>query len=200
MTEPGKRWNHNIHYYPLILSAVPPGCERALDVGCGEGMLVRALARRVPHVVGIDEDGAGIDLARQQSLAGQTAFVRGDFLSSSFAPGSFGLITCVAALHHMDPADALTAMSGLLATGGVLVVVGLARPVLSDRPREAAAVFANIGYRLARGYWEHPSPVVWPPPHTYTEIRELAGRTLPGVHYRRHLLWRYSLTWTKPAG
>jgi SAM-dependent methyltransferase len=176
-TEPDKRWNHNIHYFPLALAAIPPGCERALDVGCGEGMLVRQLARRVPYVVGIDEDATSIDLARQESLAqrqgltrqqglarqrslaGQTAFVRGDFLSNPFPSGSFGLVTCVAALHHMDPLAALTTMSGLLAPGGVLVVVGLARPALSDRPREAAAVFANIGYRLARGYWEHRPPL-----------------------------------------
>lgn len=24
-------------------------------------------------------------------------------------------------------------------------------------------------------------------------------RLLPGARYRRHLLWRYSLIWTKPA-
>jgi 2-polyprenyl-3-methyl-5-hydroxy-6-metoxy-1,4-benzoquinol methylase len=51
---PGRRWNHNIHYYPLVLAAVPAGCRRALDVGCGEGQLTRELAVRVPEVVGID--------------------------------------------------------------------------------------------------------------------------------------------------
>jgi hypothetical protein len=25
-----------------------------------------------------------------------------------------------------------------------------------------------------------------------------AARVLPGVRYRRHLLWRYSLLWQKP--
>ena len=25
-----------------------------------------------------------------------------------------------------------------------------------------------------------------------------AARLLPGARYRRHLLWRYSLLWTKP--
>jgi hypothetical protein len=27
-----------------------------------------------------------------------------------------------------------------------------------------------------------------------------ARSLLPGVRYRRHLLWRYSLLWRKPAG
>ncbi len=39
MTKRSGRWSHNIHYHPLILSAVPAGCERALEVGCGEGIL-----------------------------------------------------------------------------------------------------------------------------------------------------------------
>lgn len=89
-----RRWNHNIHYYPLILAAIPPGCQRVLDVGCGEGMLARQLAHRVPRVVGIDQDSASIELARRQGPAGQIEFVHGDFLTHSFPPASFGLITC----------------------------------------------------------------------------------------------------------
>ena len=53
MTGQDRRWNHNTHYYPLVLAAVPDGCRRALDVGCGEGLLTRELAVRVPEVVGI---------------------------------------------------------------------------------------------------------------------------------------------------
>jgi hypothetical protein len=30
-------WNHNRHHHRVILAAVPPGSERALDVGCGTG-------------------------------------------------------------------------------------------------------------------------------------------------------------------
>ena len=30
-------------------------------------------------------------------------------------------------------------------------------------------------------------------------IDDSAARTLPGVRYRRHLLWRYSLLWRKPG-
>src|SRR6516165_6467019 len=71
-----RRWNHNTHYYPLILATVPAGCQRVLDVGCGEGMLARQLARRVPRVVGIDQDTTSIELARRQDLDGQIEFVR----------------------------------------------------------------------------------------------------------------------------
>jgi len=194
-----RRWNHNTHYYPLILAAVPDGCLRALDVGCGEGLLTRELAVRVPEVVGIDNDEPSIALAREQGPEGRAEYVLGDFLGYPFPAASFSLVNCVAALHHMDPAAALTRMAELLTPGGVLVVNGVARPAPRDLPLDLAAVVANLGYRAARGYWHHPSPVVWPPPHTYREIRALAEDLLPGVRYRRHLLWRYSLTWTRPA-
>ena len=39
-------WNHNVHYQPVILNAVPPGCRTALDVGCGDGLLASRLAAR----------------------------------------------------------------------------------------------------------------------------------------------------------
>jgi hypothetical protein len=34
--------------------------------------------------------------------------------------------------------------------------------------------------------------------HTYAEMQALARPALPGVRYRRTLLWRYSLAWAKP--
>jgi len=199
MSKQDRRWNHNTHYYPLVLAAVPDGCLRALDVGCGEGMLARELAARVPQVVGIDTHEPSLELAREQGSQGRVEYVLGDFLEYPFPAASFGLVSCVAALHHLDPAAALTRMSGLLAPGGALVVNGVARSRWFDLPLDVVAVIVNLGYRAVRGYWHHPSPVVWPPPHTYREIRALARDLLPGVRYRRHLLFRYSLTWTKPA-
>ena len=73
------RWNHNIQYHPLVLAAVPPGCRRALDVGCGEGQLTRELRRRVDEVVGLDPDGPGVALARAQAGPG-LSYVVGDVL------------------------------------------------------------------------------------------------------------------------
>jgi SAM-dependent methyltransferase len=162
-------------------------------------MLARQLADRVPEVVGIDQDAASVAAARRQGPGGRVGFVRGDFLAHPFPPASFSLISCVAALHHMDAAAALARMSQLLAPGGALVVVGLARSRLTDLPLDGVAVIANLGHRVAKGYWRQPSPIVWPPPHSYREIGVLAGEMLPGVRYRRHLLWRYSLVWVKPA-
>ncbi|MQY12171.1 hypothetical protein SRB5_23010 [Streptomyces sp. RB5] len=37
------------------------------------------------------------------------------------------------------------------------------------------------------------------PGMSYARVRAEARRVLPGVRYRRGLLWRYSLVWRKPG-
>ncbi len=200
MISESERWNHNIHYHRLILNAVPAEAGQVLDVGCGEGMLARRLRRLVPNVVGIDLDQPSIDMAKDQSPADSIDYRQGDFLTYPFSPESFDVVTSVATLHHMDAAAALTRMRKLLPPGGTLAVVGLARSQLpADLPIEVAAVLTNRIYRLTQSHWEHPSPTVWPPPETYSSMRRLATQLLPSARYRRHLLWRYSITWTKPS-
>ena len=66
MTQATDYWNHNVHYQPVILGPVPPGCESAIDVGCGDGMLAGKLAARGATVTGIDLDERMIGLARER--------------------------------------------------------------------------------------------------------------------------------------
>ncbi|RNG26068.1 class I SAM-dependent methyltransferase [Streptomyces botrytidirepellens] len=192
----GRRWNHNIHYHTRILRAVPDGARHALDVGCGEGMLARELRRTVPHVTGIDLHGPSIDQARAHP--GDIDYVLGDFLTHPFAPASFDVIASVATLHHMDAATGLARMRDLLRPGGVLAVVGLARDTPRDLPHVVAGVVVGTAHRAVKGQWQHPSPIVWPPPVTYRQMRALAAEVLPGARYRRHVLFRYSIVWHKP--
>src|SRR5690349_21067719 len=49
-------WNHNVHYQPVILRAVPAGCGAALEVDCGDGLLASRLAERCAEVIAIDLD------------------------------------------------------------------------------------------------------------------------------------------------
>jgi SAM-dependent methyltransferase len=190
-------WNHNIHYHPLILGAVPAGCQRGLDVGCGEGGLARELRQVVPHVLAIDCDGPVIDRARQQDNGAGVEYVTGDFLAYDLRPGSFDVIVSVAALHHMNTAAALSRMRQLLRPGGTLALVGLARSRLRDLPAEVAGVVGHRVLLVGKKYQEVNAPTIWPPPQTYAQVRRTASDTLPGVRYRRHLLWRYSLVWVK---
>ena len=194
------RWNHNIEYHSVILDALANTVGRVLDVGCGEGTLTRELGTRVADVTGIDVDASSIDLARRTTAAPNVHYVQSDVLVAPFRPESFDAIVSVAALHHLDLEDGLTQMVSLLRPGGVLAAVGLARSRrVLDLPRDLVATVASRVLRRRRTYWEHSAPMVWPPPETFAGCRRVAESTLPGVRFRRCLLWRYSLVWTKPA-
>lgn len=197
---PSPQWNHNIHYHPLILDTIPADAQRALDLGCGEGHLARELRQLLPEVTAVDVDPTSIELAREQDPNHEIDYRCDDLLTADLEPGSFDLVASVATVHHLDARTALRRMSDLVRPGGRLVVIGLARAELpADLGREVAAVLAHRWHTLTRTPWEHPSPTVWPPPETFTRMRDIANEALPGVHYRRHLLWRYSLLWIKPA-
>jgi SAM-dependent methyltransferase len=198
VTEGDNRWNHNIHYHPLILSAIPPGCSSALDIGCGEGILARELSQLIPKVTGIDLDEPSLQLAREQDAGREISFVVGEFLTYPFE-GTFGFITSVAALHHMDMRQALTRMARLLSPGGTLAVIGLARSrIPADLPADLAGAALHRVHLASRDYWQHSAPMVWPP-ETYRSAKRVAPSVRPGVRYRRRLLWRYSLVWSKPS-
>jgi SAM-dependent methyltransferase len=197
---PERRWNHNLHYHALLLAAVPRGAKRALDVGCGEGTLARRLRRIVPRVTAIDVDEPSLALARAQPGAAEIDYVHGDVMTAPLEPGSFDYVVCVAALHHMDPAEGLARMRDLLRPGGVLAVLGLARGTYPrDLPRELTAAAVSRVVRVRRGEWESPAPTIWPPAHTYGEMRAIAQDVLPGARFRHHLYFRYSIVWSKDA-
>jgi SAM-dependent methyltransferase len=192
-------WNHNIHYHPVVIAAVPDGASRALDVGCGDGRLARELRALVPHVTAIDRDGPSLQAASAADGGLGIEYLLDDFLRQDFAPGSFDFICSIATLHPLDAAAALRRMSELLQPGGSLAIIGLAtRNGLWELPAEAAGAVAHRYHRLRGLYLEQTAPIVWPPPHTYAQMRRIALDVLPGATFRRRLLWRYSLVWTKP--
>jgi ubiquinone/menaquinone biosynthesis C-methylase UbiE len=158
------------------------------------------LRRVVRHVSAIDRDLASIEGGRaQDSPAGAMEYVVGDVLAYPFPAASFDLVVSVAALHHMDATAGLDRIRLLLRPGGTPIVIGLARSRLPrDLPVEIAAVLGNAVHRMTKCYWEQTAPTVWPPPLTYAQMRSIADGVLPGVRFRRHLLWRYSLIWIKP--
>ncbi len=191
-------------YQSIIVDHIPPGCERALDVGCGLGQLTRRLRLYVPDVFGIDNDQQSVEHARHHPDASDITYLHGDFLDWDFPSETFDLITSVASLHHMNATAALERMRDLLRPAGMMAIVGVARG--SSAIDVALTVPAAIGARLhsaiARVHTapkpdSYSAPLCWPPPASYSEMRQLARRLLPGVRYRRHLYWRYSLIWRK---
>jgi SAM-dependent methyltransferase len=190
------RWNHNLHYQQQILGAVPSACGTALDVGCGDGSLARLLARRCPDVTGIDLDETMIDIARRGT---SQRFIHHNFLTYPFMPGSFDFVCANTSLHHMDFAKALHKLAEILRPGGRLAVIGLGKDQgPADWAISAVAVVPNLAYRARYGYAQNPAMPVLEADMTWAQCRATATQVLPGVRYRRLLLWRYFLLWDKP--
>ncbi|WP_062380931.1 class I SAM-dependent methyltransferase [Demequina pelophila] len=225
-----QRWNYNIHYMDGLLPTIPEHARTALDVGCGEGHLARALAARGLTVTGIDSDPEAIARARGQAttvellesggedgedgedgdggtgpevapaMSAPIGYRVGDVLTEDLPEGGFDVVTASATLHHMDLEAGLARLKGLVAPGGRLLVVGMAKSNWpQDLPRDVWATFVDKFHRLFRGYWDHGCECAWPAPHTFADVQRVAKELLPGSEYTRELLWRYTLTWDRPA-
>jgi SAM-dependent methyltransferase len=199
-TAPGEYWNHNVHYQRVILDAVPERCGAAVDIGCGDGLLACRLAARCAAVTGVDQDERMIAAARERARASTgVSFVQADFMAYPLEDASFDFACANTALHHMDFGAALGKMARILRPGGRLAVVGLgANGSPADWIIGAAGIPVNLWYRRTRGE-SYPGAPVRAPDLTWSQVRSVAARVLPGARYRRHLLWRYSVTWVKPA-
>ncbi len=193
-----ERWNPNLHAQEALLRAhVPAGARRGLDVGCGEGETARRLRRFVPSVVGVDRHEPSIEEAR--SYGDDIEYVLGDLASVELPRQSFDVVSAVAMLHHIDQREGLRLLTSLVAPGGVLLVVSHARPALRDYPMELADAIRVRRYTFTRHTWGTTSPIVWPPPLTYAETRDVSLEVLPDAEYRRVPYFRYALTWRAPT-
>ncbi|MER7153749.1 class I SAM-dependent methyltransferase [Streptomyces lydicus] len=199
---PRPYWNHNVHYHRLVRDAVPDGCARALDIGCGDGLLVAELAGRVAEVTGVDRSAAMVRLARARGATlPNAAFVEADVMTAEeLRPGAYDFVTAVAVVHHIGFEAAARRMAELLAPGGRLVIIGLAsnRTLLDRCVSGAGLPAARLLARRHGGKNGPPGMPVEDSDMSWGEVRRAARDCLPGSRFRRHLLWRYSVVWDKP--
>ena len=99
--------------------------KAVLDVGCGDGALALALAKRGAVVTGIDSCGAMIDAARKRAadLGADIAFERANAGWLPFQPEYFEVITAVMVLCFLDDAQTvLREAARALKPGGRLII------------------------------------------------------------------------------
>lgn len=192
-------WSHNDAFHPWILSRLPDQREHALDVGCGRGGLIAALAAHFNYATGLDPN-ADMRHAADQYCAGLTN-VTVSGASFDAAPGPVDLVTMVAVLHHLDVDSALTQVRNILRPGGKFLCVGLARPVTPvDHAWELASTVTNplIGY--VRHPWASTAPPIAPiptrdPELSIGQLRDATSRLIPGATLKRHLGFRHTIEW-----
>ncbi|WP_394764790.1 bifunctional 2-polyprenyl-6-hydroxyphenol methylase/3-demethylubiquinol 3-O-methyltransferase UbiG [Stenotrophomonas sp.] len=111
------------------------GGARALDVGCGAGLLSEALAREGAQVSALDLAPELIEIARLHLLeSGLVVDYRLQSVESiaDEQPGQFDVVTCMEMLEHVpDPGSVLAACARLLKPGGALFVSTLNRTPLA---------------------------------------------------------------------
>jgi SAM-dependent methyltransferase len=192
-------WNHNTHYHDQLLGTVPRTCRRALDVGCGLGTFARRLSTVAGQVDAVDREPTVVRRARELSVhVRNIRFMEDDFMTWT-ADGSYDCVSLIAVLHHLPFEEALAKAVDLLAPGGTLVVLGLDRAPSRVHAYAQALIALPVSryYRVVRRTSEVAAPIL-EPTMTLSEIGQRAGALLAGATVRRHVLWRYSLVWTKP--
>ena len=192
-------WNHNSHYHDFILRLIPAVCDRALDVGCGVGTFARRVSPLAARVDAIDSDAAVVRRARELSAGfANIQFAEADFMTWP-CDGPYDFISMIASLHHLPCAEALAKAARSLRTGGVLAVLGLSRPASLVHVTVDNLIGWPVSmYFRATRRRSYVGAVTSEPTMTLAHIEADALAILPGAMIRRHFLWRYSLTWTKP--
>jgi ubiquinone/menaquinone biosynthesis C-methylase UbiE len=110
----------------VALSGVKPG-DSVLDVGSSSGYLARKLAAAAGpdgRVTGVDPSQAAIEYARRRAGGGMT-FTVGVAQDLDLPDGSFDVVTCTLALHHIPARKreaALSEMYRVTKPGGRLLV------------------------------------------------------------------------------
>lgn len=141
--------------------------SRALDVGCGVGHWMFALAGVLPRTTrfnGVDREEEWVRKATQRmtdaGLGDRCEFALGDAMSLPFADNSFDLTTCQTVLIHVkDPRGAIREMMRVTKPGGLVLTVepcnmasmGVFTSVTDSFPTEVVAATLRFHLILQRG-------------------------------------------------
>lgn len=181
----------------------PLAGRRALDVGCGAGLLAEPLARLGAQVTGIDAAPENIAVASAHAAAmGLDIDYRAGEIGQ-IAPVGFDLVCAMEVIEHVSHKGAFaSALATALAPGGLLV---LSTPNRTSRSRLLLVEAAERLGQVPRGthHWDD-----FVTPEELCELLTAAGLTmsrprgigwspLKGLHLSDDLALNYAVTATK---
>ncbi|VVT13839.1 Ubiquinone biosynthesis O-methyltransferase [Sphingomonas sp. EC-HK361] len=136
------------HWHIESSSFTPLAGKRALDVGCGAGLLCEPLARLGATVTGIDAAPENIAAAKAHA---STSGLIIDYRAGSVetVPDRFDLVTCLEVIEHVVDAPAFVrALAKTLAEDGLLI---LSTPNRTPKSRLALITLAEGTGHIPRG-------------------------------------------------
>ena len=110
----------------VLREAVQLAGRRALDVGCGDGALVRLMTHAGAEATGLEISEDKLARARAAEPAGGENYRAGRGEALPFGDGAFDLVVFFNSLHHVPTAaqaEALREAARVLAPGGLLYVL-----------------------------------------------------------------------------
>lgn len=168
----------------IILAVLGRQPERVLDLGCGEGWLLRALTERGIEAVGVDGDATLVEAARAVGSSRVYLASYEELAQAKVDIGSdYNVICANFALLHQDIVPLLAAMNALLAPGGTLVIQTL-------HPWVMAADDYQDGWREEtftgfKGQWQ-PMPWYLRTLSSWLNALDMAGFRLAGLQEPQH--------------
>ena len=172
-----------------VATRAPLSGARALDVGCGGGLLSESLARAGAKVTAIDLAPDLVRVARLHALESGLEIdyrVQAVEALASAEAGSFDVVTCMEMLEHVpDPGAILRACAALLRPGGRLFVSTINR---TPAAFALAIVGAEYVARLLPAGTHHYSEFIRPS-ELAAWLRD-AGLELEDVRGMMYMPWR----------
>lgn len=108
-------------WHAEMISHVPAGARRILDLGCGTGFFLAELEEKHPGSVGLDISHDMLLVSRQYVPG--VRLVTADAERLPFAPGVFDVVFCKGSLHHTrDHVGFLSNCREALGPEGVLIM------------------------------------------------------------------------------
>jgi len=168
----------------ILLAVMGRQPEHVLDLGCGEGWLLRALAERGFEAVGVDGDATLVEAARVAGSSPVHVASYEELVEAKVDIGrDYELICANFSLLHQDIIPLLAAMNALLVPGGALVIQTL-------HPWSVATGDYQDGWREEtfdgfQGEWQ-PMPWYFRTLSSWLNALDMAGLQLTGLREPQH--------------
>lgn len=135
------------------LDRLPVARPRVLDLGCGTGSLLRALAPRIGESVGVDVSTGMIEEAQKRSDPDQLSFrtIEGPLLP--FPDQSFDVVVSFLSFRYLDWDPVVQEIARVLGPNGRLLIVDMVEKPwdLLSAPLLARGLWRSVKSRLSSG-------------------------------------------------